>query len=104
MSNARALKALTRDYIHLTLVHQQLSIIDELLTPTTHVNTEFGPSIGKEGLRQNYRDWFSIFHAIQINITDVHVAKFHPETIFYQLKQTAIHGGPFKGIPPQVVK
>ena len=99
MSSIGKLEKLTQNYIHLTLVEQRLEIIDELLTNTTQVNTEFGSSVGVEGVKQNYKDWFNIFKNINIDITDVYGSKSQ-NVIVCQFKQIAMHNGHFKGIPP----
>ena len=100
MSDNNKKEKLIQDYLNITLVNKELDIIDEILTDNTFVSTEFGSSIGKEGVKQNFRDYFEIFSDISIEIVNTFTSSSQDNIALYQFKQTATHNGYFKGIPP----
>lgn len=88
-------KKLLQKYLFTTLCDQELDIIDELLIDKTIVNTEFGKSIGTQGVKQNYKEWFEIFPDVQCEILDTVLCK---DTVIFKFVQQATHLGSLCGI------
>lgn len=89
-------RKLLQEYLLTTLCDKELEIIDELLVNKTIVNTEFGKSIGTEGVKQNYKDWFQIFPDVKCEIVDTMLTK---DAVAFKFVQHATQLGDLMGIP-----
>ncbi|QGN79256.1 putative ester cyclase (plasmid) [Piscirickettsia salmonis] len=84
------------EYLNITLRDQELSIVDDLLLDTSINTTEFGVKIGPEGIKDSYRNWFSLFSGIDFKVIECVILS--PECTLIRFEETVKHLGTFKGI------
>ena len=87
---------LTLNYLKSVILDQNFDIVDEVLMQNSINSTDFGIAIGTVGMKNDTRDWFSVFTDPQLKLIDKIVAD---ESVVFRFIETVKHSAPFKTIP-----